>query len=49
MTVKDASSALAEYQRFHNHVRPHCAPDLPAPMESLRQQRTAELEKSHMS
>jgi len=48
MTVKDAAPALAEYQRFHNHVRPHCALDLLTPMEYLRQQRTAEHEKSHM-
>ncbi len=48
MTVKDAAPALAEYQRFHNHVRPHYALDLMTPMEYLRQQRTAEHEKSHM-
>ncbi len=49
MTVKDASPALAEYQHFHNHIRPHCALDLMTPMEYLRQQRTAELDQSHMS
>ncbi len=48
MTVRDVAPALAEYQRFHNHVRPHYALDLPALMEYLRKQRTAEPEKSHM-
>ncbi len=48
MTVRDVAPALAEYQRFHNHIRPHYALDLMTPMEYLRQQRTAEHEKSHM-
>jgi len=49
LTVKDTGPALAEYQHFYNHVRLHFALDLLTPMEYLHQQRTAELEKSHMS
>ena len=33
MTVKEAGPALAGYQRFYNHVRPHCALDLMTPIE----------------
>ena len=49
LTVKDASPALAEYQYFYNHVRPHCALDLMTPMEYLRKNRPAESGQSQMS
>ena len=40
--------ALAEYQRFYNHVRPHYALDLRTPMEYLLQNRPAESGQSQM-
>ena len=49
LTVKDAGPALAEYQHFYNHVRPHYALDLPTPMEYLRKYRLPESGQSHMS
>ena len=49
LTVKNAGPALAEYQHFYNHVRPHYALDLLTPMEYLRKYRTAESGQSHMS
>ena len=49
LTVKDAAPALAEYQHFYNHVRPHYALDLLTPMEYLRKNRPAESAQSHMS
>ena len=49
MTVKEAGPALAGYQRFYNHVRPHCALDLMTPIEYLRQHRPDEPGQSHMS
>ena len=49
LTVKDASPALAEYQRFYHPVRPHYALDWMTPMESLLQNRPAESSQSHMS
>ncbi len=41
-TVREASPALAQYQHFYNHVRPHYALDLMTPMEYLTQYRSAE-------
>ena len=49
LTVKEAGPALAEYQHFYNHVRPHYALDLLTPREYLRQYRPAEPAQSHMS
>lgn len=49
LTVKAASPALAQYQRFYNQVRPHCALDLMTPMEYLRKHRPAEPDQSQMS
>lgn len=49
LTVKEAGPALAEYQRFYNHIRPHYALDLLTPMEYLRQYRPTEHAQSHMS
>ncbi|WP_446831958.1 helix-turn-helix domain-containing protein [Candidatus Foliamicus sp.] len=49
LTVKDAAPALAQYQHFYNHVRPHYALDLLTPMQYLRKYRTAEHAQSHMS
>ena len=46
LTVKNAGPALAEYQRFYNHVRPHYALDLMTPMEYLLQNRPAESGKA---
>ncbi len=48
LTVKDASPALAKYQHFYNHVRPHYALDLMTPMEYLLKNRPAESGQSHM-
>ena len=48
-TVQDASPALARYQHFYNHVRPHYALDLMTPMQYLQQHRPAESGQSHMS
>ena len=48
LTVKNAGPALAEYQRFYNHVRPHYALDLMTPMEYLLQNRPAESGQSQM-
>ena len=48
LTVKNASPALAEYQRFYNHVRPHYALDLMTPMEYLLLNRPAESGQSQM-
>ena len=48
LTVKNAGPALAEYQRFYNHVRPRYALDLMTPMEYLLQNRPAESGQSQM-
>ena len=37
-TVAAATTALAEYQHFHNHIRPHMALDLRTPNEYLSSQ-----------
>ena len=48
LTVKNTGPALAEYQRFYNHVRPPYAVDLMTPMEYLLQDRPAESGQSQM-
>ena len=37
LTVAEAAPSLAEYQRFHNHVRPHMPLDYLTPSEYLHQ------------
>ena len=48
LTVADASRALADYQHFHNHVRPHQALDWKTPNEYLQQSKDCPTQ-SHMS
>ena len=47
-TVKEAAPALAQYQHFYNHIRPHRALDLQTPMEYFQRQGLTEPPQSHM-
>lgn len=48
LTVADANPALADYQHFHNHVRPHQALDWKTPNEYLQSTKDCP-SQSHMS
>ena len=48
-TVRDAAPALAQYQHFYNHVRPHYALDLMTTMQYLQHHRPAVSRQSYMA